>query len=258
MEQQCAKLNKQVESLVEAITLQNAGTNLLQREIIKSPDARRTEFRPTLDMIGVQPTHMSQMDNDAVASLGYSGNHSAHKERLLREIMVFHNVSWDEAHAKLFEMDLYNEKLYWFYSFPYRVGISGAILCAAASVLLVFYRPIAEFYGRNVVGEDLPEGVNNIDELSTNQVGAWTWSWMEPVIGTGCFVLLCCQFARAQMWKLNMRPYTEMMQRYRANRLADKFPEYDRGIVRSWAKHMPIVDWTFFPTYRRFLGSKGL
>ena len=32
-----------------------------------------------------------------------------------------------------------------------------------------------------------------------NEVGTWTWTWMEPMIGTASFALLCAQFARAQV-----------------------------------------------------------
>merc|ERR1712187_678944 len=109
--------------------------------------------------------------------------------------------------------------------------------------------PVAEWYGVNVAGETLPDGVEQISSMTINQVGTWTWSWMEPMIGTASFVILCSQLARAQMWKLNMRPYTESMLRRRANRLARNYPEYDSGVVRAWAKHMPMVDSLTVPTF---------
>merc|ERR1719420_788236 len=100
---------------------------------------------------------------------------------------------------------------------------------------MVFCKPVAKWYGVQIVGEDLPEddiGQKEIEELTTNQVGAWTWSWMEPMIGTASFVLLCLQFARAQSVKMNLRPYTESMLRWRANRVARQFPQYDGSMVR--------------------------
>lgn len=31
------------------------------------------------------------------------------------------------------------------------------------------------------------------------EVGAWTWNWMEPPLGTITFVLLCIQLSRSHM-----------------------------------------------------------
>eukprot|EP00662_Eupelagonemidae_sp_cell21_P056756 gene56756-biopygen110266 len=56
---------------------------------------------------------------------------------------------------------------------------------------------------------------------------------------TASFILLCLQFTRAQVLKMNMKPY------YEYNRLANKFPQYDRSMVRAWAKHMPAVGISF-------------
>ena len=43
---------------------------------------------------------------------------------------------------------------------------------------MVFCPPVALWYGENVAGEDLPEGMRDISEMTINQVGTWTWSWM--------------------------------------------------------------------------------
>jgi hypothetical protein len=187
-----------------------------------------------------------------------AGNHSANKERLIREIMQVDDVTWEEAHRRLDELDAYNERYYWGLTMPYRVAIMVATVSAVAGSAMVFYPPVAEVYGVNVAGEELPEGVKDISEMTINQVGTWTWGWMEPMIGTASFVILCSQVCRAQMWKLNMRPYTEQMLRSRANSLAKNYPEYDSGIVRAWAKHMPMVNSFMMPNYRRNLGWKRI
>merc|ERR1719476_1121029 len=168
---------------------------------------------------------------------------------MLREIMAVDNVSWGSAHKRLSEMDLYNEKYYWVESMPYRIGITAAVIGGIVGSLMVFYKPVALWYGENVAGEGLPEGVEDISELTVNQVGTWTWSWMEPMIGVASFVLLCCQFTRAQATKMNMKPFAEVIMQWRANRAANHFPQYDRSMVRSWAKHMPRVGLNFFPIY---------
>merc|ERR1719401_1718311 len=118
---------------------------------------------------------------------------------------------------------------------------------------MVFHRSCAQAYGEHVAGEQLPEGVQDVSELTTNQVGTWTWNWMEPMIGTASFVLLCLQFARAQSVKMNLRPYTESMLRWRANRVAREFPQYDGSMVRVWSRDLPHVNWNLMPLYRRHM-----
>lgn len=257
---QCSQLAAQVQILTQLL---EKGHVAGQRNLLHlhhssgSQDWRnRKTFRPTLEMVSNQPTHVSQMDNDALFALSLQGDRFAHKERLLREIMQIDCCSWEEAHQRLSEMDVNNERYYWLQSMPYRLGLGGAIAAAVASGFMVFYKPVAEAYGIQVAGEELPEEFTSIESMTTNQVGTWTWTWMEPMIGTASFVLLCFQFARAQAWRLNMSPFTELMIRGRANRLAAQYPQYDTAIVRDWSKHMPFVRWNTSPVYRRHLGFK--
>jgi len=258
---QCSKLTSQVEILTQLLHKSHAGGqhNFLTADHFSGSrdHCDRKVFRPTLEMVANQPTHVSQIGNDALFTLGLQGSHTAHKERLLREIMQVDHCSWEEAHKRLDEMDIYNEKYYWCQSMPYRIGLGMALASAIAGSLMVFYKPVAEAYGTQVAGEDLPEGFKSIADMTTNQVGSWTWTWMEPMIGTASFVLLCFQFARAQAWRLNLSPFTESMIRWRANRLALQYPQYDTAIVRAWGKHLPFVQWNTFPVYRRHLGFKG-
>ena len=105
--------------------------------------------------------------------------------------------------------------------------------------------------------KDLPDdGLADLDTFWN--VGSWTWGWMEPYLGTASFVLLGLQFSRAQMQKMDWKPYTEAVLSWRANRLADQFtfffvflprmffhinhnryPQYNRVIVRDFAKSDP-------------------
>lgn len=230
----------------------------VQRKGVKGRGGQsRMSHRPSIEYAMRQPTHVCEMGHQSLAELALQNNHSAHRERVLREIMCVDNVSWGEAHKVLTEMDMANERYYWAESLPYRIGIASAFAGAVGATLLVFNKPIAVWYAENVAGEELPEGVEDIAELTTNQVGTWTWSWMEPMIGTASFVLLCCQFSRAQMSKMNMKTYGERVLQWRADRLARKFPEYDRSMVRAWAKRMPRVALNFFPIYDRDAGMKG-
>jgi len=252
-------LDKEVRML--STKLEDSGATCRQRVNRKGVKGRggqsRMSYRPTLEIAERQPTHVCELGHQTLAQLAILGSHPARRERLLREIMCVEGVSWGEAHKTLVKIDEHIERCYWLESLPYRVGITLAVLGAFAGVLLVFCKPIAYSYGTQVAGEELPEGVEDISELTVNQVGTWTWSWMEPMIGVASFVLLCCQFTRAQATKMNMKTYAEVLLAWRADRAAKKFPNYDRSMVRSWAKHMPRVGLNFFPIYERDAGFKG-
>jgi len=257
--QEVAKLNTELKKFQLQMNADRIGMReRVQRKGVKGRGGQsRMSFRPTLDYAEKQPTHVCEMPHQTLAELSMLGNHCAQRERLLREIMAADGISWGDAHAQLAKLDSYNEKFYWVESFPYRVGITGAIIAGIVGTLMVFSKPVAQLYAEMVAGEDLPEGVKDVSELTTNQVGTWTWSWMEPMIGTASFVLLCCQFGRTQAHKMNMKTYGEFVLQWRANRLARAFPQYDRSMVRAWAKHMPRVGLNFAPVYEKDAGMKG-
>jgi len=249
----CTRLSQQVEILTDLVKRQGSN-NLLERQAANGGGIpARDHFRPTIDMVANQVNHASQLDNDNLALLAISGDTFARRERLLREIMQVDKCSWDDAHEKLIEMDEFNEQKYWACTMPYRLGITGAILGCVGSVLLVYSKSFALLYAENIAEEELPDGVQDVSDMTYNQVGAWTWSWMEPMIGTASFVLLCLQFGRAQSVKMRMFPYTEAMLTWRARRLTTRYPEYDGSMVRSWAKVLPSVGWNFMPKFRRHL-----
>merc|ERR1712107_26006 len=201
-------------------------------------------------MVTNQVNHTRQLDNDTLAVLAIGGDGYARRERLLREFMLVDKCSWDDAHEKLIDMDIFNERFYWFETMPYRVGITLAFVGCVGSVLLCFYKPIARAYGERIAGEEVPED-KDFSEMTTNQVGAWTWEWMEPMIGVASFAILCMQFARSQMTNLRMSAYTRWMLKHRGERTAQQYPQYTPAIVRSWSAMLPRVDSTFFPIWKR-------
>ena len=50
------------------------------------------------------------------------------------------------------------------------------------------------------------------------------------------FQLLALQLMRNQMINVGFKPYTGYILSSRANRLADMYPSYNRGIVREFSK----------------------
>ncbi len=58
-------------------------------------------------------------------------------------------------------------------------------------------------------------------------------------MGTLSFFLLGLQLTRTHMQKINWKPYTEMILSKRADRVARRYPRYERQIVRDFAKSDP-------------------
>lgn len=233
------------------------GAANLTSETDPAESRKREEVRPSVQTAMLQPTHVSEMGHSTLAHLALQGNHFAHRERLIREVMSVDNISWDEAHQIIEEMDKYKERYYWFVTMPFRVGIVAATFLSIASCLLVFHPPTAHWYGVNIAGEELPDDKKHVDDMTINQVGSWTWNWMEPMIGTASFVLLCAQFMRGQFLKLQMKTFLEMMESRKATALARKFHQYDKSMVRTWAKPLPKATMTFMPIYERSTGLRG-
>lgn len=252
-------LTRDFDVLAEKLKEESVGFRpRIQRKGVKGRGAQsRMAYRPSVAYSEKQPTHVCELSHQSLAELAMIGDHCARRERLLREVMAVDNISWGQAHEVLNTFDRYNEKYYWIESMPYRIGITLAFVGGIASVLMVFWKPVAHWYGVNVAGEDLPDDIKDVDELTVNQVGTWTWGWMEPMIGVASFVLLCCQFTRAQVQKINMKTYSDRILQRRADRLAKAFPQYDKSMVRVWAKHLPKVGYDFFPTYETEFKQKG-
>jgi hypothetical protein len=256
VQQQTKLMKLQSQMLVDLTDSLKHNGNLLERyseEHGTCPDAR-DRFVPTIDMVVNQVNHTCQLDNDTLATLAINGDGFARRERILREIMQVDRCSWDEAHEKLIEMDVFNERCYWLETAPYRLGVAVAAVCFVGSFLLVFHKPTARFYAEKVAGEEIPED-KDISTMTTNQVGAWTWEWMEPMIGVASFAILCLQFGRSQMLNMRMSAYTKWMLKKRGDRAAAQYPQYTGAIVRAWSVVLPSVDHTFFPRYKRELLS---
>lgn len=246
-------------------TLSQEDSSAFWRSSLQGPDdimadpadpLRQDEVRPSVRTARLQPKHISEMGHSTLAALALQKNHSAHRERLIREIMSVDNCSWEEAHKVLSKMDAYKERHYWFVTFPYRLGIVIASSLGIGSIFLVFHPSTANWYGTRIAGEELPEGTDSVADMSINQVGTWTWSWMEPMIGTASFVLLCAQFVRAQLVRMNMKPFLAVMESRKAGRVAARFPQYDQSMIRVWAKPLPKAT-NGFPIYERTLGIRG-
>eukprot|EP00756_Hemistasia_phaeocysticola_P002718 Hpha_TRINITY_DN11845_c0_g1::TRINITY_DN11845_c0_g1_i1::g.1837::m.1837 len=245
------RLEKQVKKQVKTSCYATGASDAqVDAEMEDAAQAACDSDWPNLAIADAQPRQYKELSNEALATLaaqGQRGMHAAHRERLIREIMRVDRCPWETAFKKLGEMDAANERIYWALTGPHRIGICVGVGCGFASLPMVFSKPVAVWFALNFVGEtELPD---DLDEMTPFQVGAWTWDWMEPILGTASFVLLAAQFVRSLIKRMNTKPYTELVLSYRADRLSRLYPKYDRTIVRDWARYLPRVGIGFFPEY---------
>jgi len=200
--------------------------------VLQSSVATARGEPPTIELAKTMPRGFCDMSNEALCAYAAQGEHGAHRERLLREIMSVDGVSWNDAHTKLEEMEGVNKKMMFLATVPYKTGVGIAVGGAILSLPMVFDLNTALWFNEYFVTADVAEP----EDLETwLEVGSWTWSWMEPPLGQISFFLLCLQFARNQMLNLGAKPYTGRLQTYRAKRLAQAYPMYSELIVTDFA-----------------------
>lgn len=234
---QCSGLSAQLEELVRALRVQQ--------------DSAASAISPgNVILADNQSPQISSLQCSDVVLLAHQNVHEAQKEQLLREIMRTDGISREEALEAMHHMDTYSKHWNWLYSAPYYVGIGAALAAAVGSTVLVFHPTCVEAYASKVVGEDLPEGVENVSDMSLNQIGAWSWTWVEPMVGTASFVILCLQVARGQAGRMNFKCYRQFITGWRAHRTVQAFSQYNENVVGAWAKQLPPVKWSFVRNFR--------
>lgn len=196
-------------------------------------------MHPTLDILDARPPprRFSEFDDTALTLMASQGVHGAFKERMLREVMRADKVSYGDAYRVLGQMNTVNERNMWIYKVPYQVGIGGTVIFGLGAVPLVFDREAAVWFCEAFVKEEIPSDPEVLDTCF--KVGTWSWSWMEPLIGTASFVLLALQLVRSHMQKIHLKPFGRYLESRRADKLTNMFPNYEREIVRDYAKSDP-------------------
>jgi len=125
----------------------------------------------------------------------------------------------------------------WLYKLPYFVGIGTTLTIGGLAVPFVFDKSTAIWFCENYVKQEIPTDPAELD--TWYKVGTFTWSWMEPMIGTASFVLLSFQLVRNHMQRIDLKPFGRYLESQRANALCKRFPQYEREIVRDYAKSDP-------------------
>lgn len=117
------------------------------------------------------------------------------------------------------------------YEMPYYTNLIVGLISGVICIPLIFSLSWAEWFNREFVTADEPP---EKDLETPLEVGMWSWSWMEPIIGTASFILLVCQFSRAQMINLHIRPYGKRVFDLQVSRLQRKYPKLHGNIVEDY------------------------
>lgn len=176
------------------------------------------------------------LSNDLIVALASSGktNLLAKDEQLVRHIMSVDQVSRDQAFGTLQEIKDYNHQGQTLLKLPYYLGIGLSLGAATLTLPMCYHQDVIMWFNNEFVTTDLPD---DKDLETVLEIGIWSWNWIEPVLGQISFMLLCLQFARAQLMKMKVKPYTEWMLDQRGRRLTKKYHQYDPLILRDFAEH---------------------
>eukprot|EP00586_Coscinodiscus_wailesii_P004261 CAMPEP_0172479004 /NCGR_PEP_ID=MMETSP1066-20121228/3268_1 /TAXON_ID=671091 /ORGANISM="Coscinodiscus wailesii, Strain CCMP2513" /LENGTH=248 /DNA_ID=CAMNT_0013239037 /DNA_START=59 /DNA_END=805 /DNA_ORIENTATION=+ len=179
------------------------------------------------------PLSAKDMSADNLALLSALDQADAIEEMLKRHIMSVDSVDYEKATKIFGEIRAANREGMYITTIPYKAGIYTALGASALSFPLCFHYPTVHWFNDKFVTSDIPEP----KDLETwLEVGSWAWCWMEPVMGQVSFVLLCLQFARAQIQNIGIRPFTDALATKRASSLATKFSKYDSGLIQKYSK----------------------
>lgn len=180
----------------------------------------------------------SEMENEPLAVIAEMGNHKAREEVLTRHIMAVDNVNYAQARKTLDEIASKNREGLMIATMPYKIAIAVALITGFGSIPMVFDIEVALWFNEKFVTMEIPPP----DDLDTClETGAWTWNWMEPVLGTLSYALLCFQVARQNMKNLGMKPYTSRLIETRAKNLIKFYPHYEESILHKFVETDAMV-----------------
>jgi len=196
---------------------------------------------PSMSMAQAMPVSYRGIDNTSLLALGLAqpANHKALEEMLKRHIMATDGVGYHEACPIFTQIEKKNYEYEILMALPFQTGIVLCFLGGAISIPLVFHLSTVEFFNDHFVTAEHPP----TKELETAlEVGSWSWNWMEPVLGTSTFLLLCLQYLRMNLQHLGVNPYTLRMKRMRGRHLADAFPQYNEELLLAYSEATPFYN----------------
>uniref|UniRef100_A0A7S3Q4A4 Uncharacterized protein n=1 Tax=Chaetoceros debilis TaxID=122233 RepID=A0A7S3Q4A4_9STRA len=193
-------------------------------------DDRFKDSKPTVAYAKGMPRSFSAMRHEQILQLCVEGSHQARREALVRNVMTVDNVEHDDAAKVVSKISEENRSHMYLEYLPYHTGIATAGIFGAVSFPMVFHPGTVLWFNEKFVTAEVPE----IADLETIlEVGSFSWSWMEPIIGQASFIFLVLQFVRSQAINLGLKPYGHKILGVRSKRMCKKYPQYD-PIFLEW------------------------
>mmetsp|Transcript_16660 Transcript_16660/g.29158 ORF Transcript_16660/g.29158 Transcript_16660/m.29158 type:complete len:262 (+) Transcript_16660:68-853(+) len=187
--------------------------------------------KPTIQVAQDMPREYWEMSNEVLLLMAARGNEGAQRERMVREVMSKTPCSWDEAQPIVEDIKKTALTGSGVFEVPYYTNLALGLLSGAICLPLIFHLPTVEWFNEKFVTSDEPPE----KDLETSlEVSIWAWNWMEPLIGTASFVLLVCQFSRAQMLNIGLRPYGRRVFDLQVTRLQQKYPQFNGNIIEDF------------------------
>ena len=144
-------------------------------------DSESEPKRPTLSEVSMLPRHVSEYSPELLISSALAGDPEAIRERLTREVMRVDRVEWSEANDVVDQIHDANGSGIGLLKLPYKAGVLIGFISAWGCLPLVFDLSTAEAFNEAYVTTEHPQPE---DVETWLEVGAWTWNWMEPLLGT--------------------------------------------------------------------------
>lgn len=148
---------------------------------------------PTIAMAKAMPLAYRQMDNITLTTVAGMGQHAAREQVLIRHIMATDNLPYPQALQVFHTIRQAHLRGTMWLGIPFHISALAMLVGGVASVPLVFDLTTVEYFNQVYVTADVPP---QKDLETWLEVGSWSWNWMEPVLGTGTFLLLCLQYFR--------------------------------------------------------------
>jgi len=193
-------------------------------------DDRFKDSKPTVAYAKGMPRSFSAMRHEQILQLCVEGSHQARREALVRNVMTVDNVEHDDAAKVVSKISEENRSHMYLEYLPYHTGIATAGIFGAVSFPMVFQKETVLWFNDKFVTAEVPESA---DLETILEVGSFSWSWMEPIIGQASFIFLVLQFVRSQAINLGLKPYGHKILGVRSKRMRKKYPQYE-PIFLEW------------------------
>lgn len=158
----------------------------------------------------------------------------AHAERLWRNVSYEENG--DDEKTEQIVQNIHNDA-YRHLSLsqaPYYVSMALVTSICIASIPMTFHSDLVSYFNEHCVTAPLPD----VTPDSILEVGSWAWTWIEPMSGTFCFLMLCMSLNRSLMKRAGINPYPNYMLERRIQYIKKKYPKYDDGVLRKYVKQV--------------------